>query len=149
MTETRSYYSVIDFINKLKTTFKIDGEFDFSILMEKSPIKRKYDWCCKVLAVILSTNRTIYYDELQENDLQYVIVKETARRKMGNRNNPWFVDGNSKAQNYKDNDYIEYSFRNASKKDLKFVEKLRTKFNITPPREFAGKALHFNDDELL
>ena len=63
--------------------------------MEKSPIKRKYDWCCKVLAVIIGNNHKIYYDELQENDLQYVIVKETAKRKMANRNNPWFVDGNS------------------------------------------------------
>ena len=65
---------------------------------------------------------------------------------MGNRNNPWLVDGNSKIQNYKDNDYIEYSSRNPSNKDLKFVEKMRTKFNITPPRDFAGKALHFNDE---
>jgi len=150
MSETQSYFSVLDFINELKSTFNIEGEFDFSILMEKSPIKRKYDWCCKVLAVIFgNNNQKIYYDELQEKDLQYVIVKETARRKMGNRNNPWFVDGNSKVQNYKDNDYIEYSFRNPSKKDLKFVELMRTKFGITPPREFVGKALHFGDDELL
>ena len=68
---------------------------------------------------------------------------------MGNRNNPWFVDGKSKVQNYKDNDYIEYSFRNPSNKDLKFVEKMRKKFNIIPLRIFTGKALHFNDDELL
>ena len=41
MTETRSYYSVLDFISELKSTFNIEGEFDFSILMEKSPIKRE------------------------------------------------------------------------------------------------------------
>ena len=69
MTETRSYFSVLDFINELKSTFEIDGEFDFSILMEKSPIKRKFDWCCKVLAVRIGNIRTVYYDELQENDL--------------------------------------------------------------------------------
>ena len=117
--------------------------------MEKYPIRRKYDWRCKVLAVIIGNNNTIYYDKIQENDLQYVIVIETARRKIGNSNNPWFVDGNSKVQNYKDNDYIEYSFRNPSNKDLKFVEKMRAKFGITPPLDFAGKALHFNDDDFI
>ena len=66
MTETESaqacsYHSMIEFINSLKLHFEIEGEFDFSILMEKSPIKRKYDWCCKVLAVILSTGKTICY----------------------------------------------------------------------------------------
>ena len=49
---------------------------------------------------------------------------------------------------YKDNDFIEYSFRNASKKDLAIVEKMRAKFNITAPHEFRGKSLHLNDDVL-
>ena len=144
-----SYYSMIEFISELKKAFDINSDFDFSILMEKSPIKRMYDWSCKVLAVILSNNRTIYYDELHANDLQYINVKETPRRKMGTRKNPWFVDGNSTIHTYKESDYIEYSFRNASPKDLKFVEKMRKKFNIVPPREYIGKALHFGDDKLL
>ena len=62
MTETRNYFSVIDFISELKTTCKIDGEFDISILMEKSPIMRKYDWCCKVLAVIFGNNNQKIYN---------------------------------------------------------------------------------------
>ena len=147
--QTCSYYSMIDFISELKTTFDINSDFDFSILMEKSPIKRMYDWSCKVLAVILGTGRTIYYDELQEKDLQYINVKETPRRKMGTRKNPWFVDGNSKINTFKGNDYIEYSFRNAGTKDLKFVEKMRKKYNIVAPRDYIGKALHFGDDKLF
>ena len=146
---TRSYYSMMEFIDELKNTFDIENEFDFSILVEKKPIKKKYTFCCKVLAVILGKVRTIYYDELCEKDLQYVDVKETGRRKMGTRNNPWFIDGNSKIQSYKGNEFIEYSFRNANQKDLKFVEKLRKKYNIVPPRDFAGKALHFDDDKLF
>jgi len=144
-----SYYSMMEFIDTLKCTFEIDSEFDFSILMEKSPIKKTYDWLCKVLAVILSNGKTIYFDELQEKDLQYINIKETPRRKMGTRKNPWFVDGNSKVQSYKGNDFIEYSFRNAGQKDLKFVEKMRKKFNIAPPRDYTGKALHFGDDKLF
>ena len=144
-----THHSMIDFIKTIQSTFKIVGEFDFSILMEKSPLKRTYDWCCKALAVIVSNGKTIYYVELQENDLQYINIKETPRRKMGNRNNPWFVDGNSKIQTFKDNDFIEYSFRNASNRDLKLVEKMRAKFDIQPPHEFTGKALRFNDDDFL
>ena len=146
---TRSYYSIMDFVNELKNTFEIDSEFEFSILVEKSPIKKQYTFCCKVLAVIIGKIRTVYYDELVAKDLQYVDVKETGRRKMGTRKNPWFIDGNSKIQTYKGNEFIEYSFRNASQKDLKFVEKLRNKFNIVPPRDYIGKALHFDDDKFL
>jgi len=145
---THSYYSMMEFINELKTKFEIDSEFDFSILVEKSPIKKQYTYCCKVLAVIIGNTRKVYYNEICANDLRYVDVKETGRRKMGTRNNPWFIDGNSKIQIHKGNEYIEYSFRNAGQKDLKFVEKLRGKFNIKPPRDFVGKALHFGNDEL-
>ena len=156
MTDTESaqacsYHSMIEFINSLKLHFEIEKEFDFSILVEKSPIKNKFTYCCKVLAVIFGPNsQKIYYDELQENDLQYVNVKETQRRKMGTRKTPWFIDGNSEIKKSdKGHEYIEYSFRNASHKDLKFVEKLRAKFGITPPRDFVGKALHFNDDKIF
>ena len=69
---------------------------------------------------------------------------------MGTRKNPWFIDDNSEIKKSdKGNEYIEYSFRNAGPKDLKFVEKMRKKFNIIPPRNFVGKALHFNDDKIF
>ena len=143
--ETCKHYNMLEFVDELKSTFEITEEFDFSILMVKLSIKRMYDWCCKVLAVILSNGRIIYYDDLRENDLQYINIKETPRRKMGLRKHPWFVDGNSKVCSYKGNDFIEYSFRNASSKDLKFIEKMRKKYNIEEPHEFSGKALHFGD----
>ena len=69
--------------------------------------------------------KTILYDELIENDLQYFKVKENARRKMGTRKHPFFIDGNSKVQEYKGNEFIDYSFRNSSRKDLQCVEKMR------------------------
>ena len=144
-----SFYTMLEFIDELKTKFEIDGEFDFSILVEKSPIKKPYTYCCKVLAIIISGRKTITYDQIVEKDLQYLEVRETIRRKVGTRNNPFFIDGHSKIQTYKDNDFIEYSFRNASKKDLAIVEKMRAKFNIAAPHEFRGKSLHLNDDVLF
>ena len=89
--------------------------------------------------------RTIPYDELVENDLQYVDVKENIRRKMGTCKHPVFIDGNSKVQIYKENEFIDYSFRNPSRKDLQCVEKMRKKFNIIEPREFIGKVQHLDD----
>jgi len=85
------------------------------------------------------------YDELIENDLQYVKVKENQRRKMGTRKHPFYIDGNSKVQEYKGNEFIDYSFRNPSKKDLQCVEKMRKKYNIIEPREFIGKVQHLDD----
>ena len=85
------------------------------------------------------------YDELGENDLQHVKVKENTRRKMGTRKHPFFIDGNSKVQEYKGNEFIDYSFRNPSRKDLQCVEKMRKKFNIVEPREFIAIAQHLDD----
>ena len=144
-----SFYSMLEFIDELKTKFEIANEFDFSILVEKSPIKKRYTYCCKVLAIITAGRKTITFDQIDEKDLQYLELKETIRRKLGTRNNPWYIDGDSKVQTYKDNDFIEYSFRNASKKDLAIVEKMRAKFNIAVPHEFRGKSLHLNDDVLF
>ena len=78
-----------------------------------------------------------------------ILTSRKFSKKNGHQKNPWFVDGNSKIHTYKGNDYIEYSFRNAGTKDLKFVEKMRQKFNIVPPRDYIGKALHFGVDKLL
>ena len=53
--ESRSYYSMIEFIDELKLKFDLDKDFDFSILVEKSPIKKQYNnYCCKVLGVIIA-----------------------------------------------------------------------------------------------
>ena len=49
-----SCYSMMDFVDELKTKFEIKDDFDFSILVEKTPIKRKYTYSCKVLAIMIS-----------------------------------------------------------------------------------------------
>ena len=106
--ESRSYYSLLEFIDELKLKFDLDKDFDFSILVEKSPIKKQYNnYCCKVLAVIIAGVKTIMYEELVEHDLQYVDVKENSRRKMGTRKHPFFIDGNGKVQEYKGNEFID------------------------------------------
>ena len=145
---SRSYYRMFDFVDQLKLIYEIEKDFDFSILVEKTPIKRKYTYSCKVLAIMILGLKTISYKEIVKNDLQYVEVRDTTRRKMGTRNTPFFIDGNSKVQLYKNN-YIEFNYRNASKKDLAIVAKMRAKFYIPEPRDFVGKTMHLTDDILL
>jgi hypothetical protein len=141
--------SPIDFVDQVKTILETKDEFNFSILVEMNPIKKRFTYVCKPLAIIVKLNdklQYIHYDKILEHQLNYIEIKENHLRKVGVRKTPFFIDGSSKVQNYKDNDYIEYSFRNPSKNDLKFVEKIREKFNITVPREFVGERLGFNDD---
>jgi hypothetical protein len=140
---------MLEFITVLAEKFDFDYDFDFSILVEKNPIKKTFTYLTKVLAVLLKsseTKRLIRYDELVENDLEFVEVKQTSRRVMGTRKNPFWINGNSKVQTYKDNEFIEYSFMNSSKKDLEFVAKIRAKYNIIEPHVYEGRKVALDDD---
>ena len=137
MGESKKTYNMIEFVHALRLNF-YDGSksarFRFALVVEKYPIKRNNDWCCKVLAIFFKIGRTIYYDQLQEKGLLYVNVTENDRRQMGIRKDPWFIVVNdSKIKSFRGNEFIDYSFNNASEKDLKFVEEMRTKYNIVPP----------------
>ena len=61
---SRSYYSMLDFVDQLKLIYEIEIDFDFSILVEKTPIKRKYTYSCKVLAIMILGWKTIRYNEI-------------------------------------------------------------------------------------
>ena len=145
--------SVKDYVDDLKQELKIKDQFNFSILVEQEPIKQTYNYFCKVLAVIIKTksgsSQTIHYDKIKELEYEFIEPKESARRKMGVRKLPFFIDGSSEIKTYKDHEFIEYNFRNPNKNDLKFIEKIRAKFNIEPPHIFKSEALHFDDDLLL
>jgi hypothetical protein len=148
---TRSIYSMMDFITELKDKFEIDGDFDFSILVEKNPIKKMYTYLTKVLAIVLKQGDKkwiIHHPQLVENDVELLEVKTSARRIMGTRKNPFWLCGNSKIQTYKDNQFIEYVFINPSKKDLDFVAKIRKKFNIVEPHIYETKKIVVDDSIL-
>jgi hypothetical protein len=148
--------SVIDFVAELRRisdNIQADEDFDFSILVEMNPIKNKYTYVCKVLSIIISlgcknTIEYIHFDKVQENDLNYIEIKDNHTRKVGVRKTPFFIDGVSHLQEFNGNNYIEYSLRNPKHSELKFIEKLREKYNIIAPRNFVGKNLTFTKDSL-
>jgi hypothetical protein len=148
---TRSIYSMLEFIDELKNKYEINSEFDFSILVEKNPLKKTYSYCTKILAIVLKigdVKKMIHHPEIVENDLELLEVKTTPRRIMGTRKNPFWINGNSKIQTYKENEFIEYAFMNPSKKDLELVTKIRKKFNIVEPRVFEGRKIIVEDSLL-
>jgi hypothetical protein len=144
--------NMLDFVDNLTTNFDIKDDFNFSILVEQKPTQKKYSHGCKVLSIILQTNSkriVIHYDQIQEFELTYIEIKDNRTRKVGVRNTPFFIDGNSKLQTFKGNEFIEYSFRNPTRTDLKFVEKVREKFNIPAPHEFTGAKLTFEENDFF
>src|SRR5215469_17871903 len=141
--------SVLEFVDELNTILEINQEFNFSILVEKNPIKKTYTYVCKVLGVVCKDKAgkvfQMMYDKLQDEMLNYIEVKENHTRKVGKRNSPFFIDGCSKLQEFKGNKFIEYCFRVCNNKDIKMVTKIREKFGVDAPKEFKGEALHFDD----
>jgi hypothetical protein len=150
-------HTVMDFVHQLQealvaSVMGFSEDFNFSVLVEQKPIQKKYSYVCKVLAIIIqnkSTRLCIHYDKIQEHKLTYLEIKENKIRKVGDRKTPFWVDGNSKLQSFKDNDFIDYSLRNPTWYDLKFGDKVREKYNVSAPRQFSGAKLTFNDDDFI
>jgi hypothetical protein len=150
-------YSPMDFVEQLKTIAETNNDFNFSILVEQKPIQKKFTYVCKVLAIILQSKvirsladrKVIHYDKIQEHGLTYIEIKENHTRKVEERYTPFFIDGNSKVQTFKGNEYIEYSLRNPTRTDLKYIEKVREKYNIPAPHTFVGDKLTFTEDDFI
>jgi hypothetical protein len=101
------------------------------------------------LGIICKHNNSIHqlnYNQIQEHLLNYVIIKDNHVRKVGVRNNPFWIDGCSKVLTFEGNEFVEYSFRNINNKDVKMIAKMREKYSIITPKEFIEEALHFDED---
>jgi hypothetical protein len=142
--------TMMDFVEKLKNVLKTDDNFNFSILVEASPIKKRFSYTSKIIAVIVKIDKLkfIHFDELQKYEWTYIEIKENNRRKVGKRSTPFFIDGNTTIQTFKECDFVQYSFRNPNKKDLIAIDRIRDKYDITPPKEFVGEVLHFDEEEI-
>jgi hypothetical protein len=150
----KTTHTMRDLVDEIRVLFDIDEktEFNFSLLVEKNPIEHKYGYYCKLLAITVKigeTKKTIFIDKLNENNIKNVSVKETYQRKMKSKSTPFFIDGNSTVKQYKNNGYIEYSFREPNRILFRLIAKLREKFNVPEPRIFKGKALELEFDDLI
>jgi hypothetical protein len=145
-------YSPLELIDVLKDILENKEEFNFSILVEMQPIKKKFTYVCKILSIITKSGsnkaQIINYDKILEHELNYIEIKENHTRKIGNRKTPFWIDGSSVIQEFKGNQFIDYSLRNPTKIELRRVDKLRIKYQISAPRIFVGQKLTFDDESL-
>ena len=145
---TSSSFKLLDYIKELKTNFDINYEFNFSILIEQSPIERKYTYVGKVLGIIVrsldgKSRQVLNYDELVDCDMKYVEVKKLRNQKIGIET-PTFIDGCSVIKNFKGHDFLEFNFRFANKKqDAEAIKKIRETYKIPVPYKFKSTPLHF------
>ena len=118
---------LLELVEEIRTTYKIENEFNFSILIEQNPIDRKYSYVCKVLAIIIkeivkgSKPRTIHFDEIVKHGYNYVEVKKKRNQKIGMKT-PSFVDGSSIIKKFEGHDYVEFNLRFPNKRDLVSID---------------------------
>jgi hypothetical protein len=139
----------MELVDELTSIHDISDEFNFSILVEMNPIKKTYTYICKIIGIIMKAGTKTFqmnYNNVREHMLNYIEVKENLKRKIGIRKQPFWIDGCSKVQTFKNNNFIEYCFRNPDSRDIKMIARIREKFNIDEPREFKGEKLHFDEN---
>ena len=119
------------------------AECEFSLLCERFPINTSLsNYLAKVLYISLKSPNDsirIYPDKIKEYDIEYVILNSNSRRRISCRMKEFWVCGNNQLQSYKENDFYNYSLEIANNKTRDTIEKLRSKYQISPPEIFIGK----------
>ena len=151
-------HKLIDLMEDLRQVCGVEGDFNFSILVEQNPIKKTFHYVAKVLAIVIRPTDDpvnglrhasekdrklifIHYDEIQKHSLNYVEFKETLFRKIPNKNNPFFISGNSALRDYQDNKFIEYELIAPDRKETKMIAMIRDKYDIEKPHVFKSEKL--------
>ena len=137
---------VYEYINSLLSVMNNNDfhECDFSILCEKYPIMTSNNsFRARVLYVSL-TNRSnntmkFYPDKLTELGLDYVTITTNLRRRLTMKAQEFFINGNTEPQEYKGNNYYNYSLEKTSMITRNKIKELREKYNIQEPELFIGK----------
>lgn len=134
---------VYDFVNSLISTLPEFNNCDFSILCDKYPIQsNKNTFRARVLYIILSSNNKtykLYPDKIAELGLEYITITTNLRRKLSMNFQEFFINGNTIPQEYKGNNYYNYSIERVNIPTKNKIIQLRQKYNITEPSIFIGK----------
>lgn len=139
------HYKVFDYINNVISLLDNPEDFskcDFSILCDKYPIQtNRNNYLAKVLYISLKSEngiKRLYPNKIKEYEIEYVILNSNSRRRLSDKMNEFFVNGNNEIQTYKENDFYNYSIELASKKTKELILQLREKYNLTAPSMFVG-----------
>ena len=143
---------VYEYINSLLSMLNNNNDnkvYDFSILCEKYPIMvSKGSFRARVLYVTLAprltlreqaNNERFYPNKLTEIGLEYITVTSNVRRRITMNTQEFWINGNTERQEYKGNEYYNYSIERTNNETKKMVQQLREKYNIPVPEIFIGK----------
>ena len=138
---------VYDYINTLISVLPDPEKYrncDFSILCEKFPLMMNTNsFRAKVLYISLKNNisetMTIYPDKITEIGLENITITTNLRRRLSMKTQEFFINGNTEPQEYKGNDYYNYSLERTSMSTRNKIKELRQKYNVPEPELFVGK----------
>ena len=139
-------FKVYDYINNIISLADKPEDFkecNFAILCDKYPIQlSRNNYLAKVIYISLKTDKTtwrIYPDKIKEYEIEHVILSTNSRRRLNYKMNEFFVNGNNETQQYKENDFFNYSIELASSKTKELISQLREKYELTSPSLFIGQ----------
>ena len=138
---------VYDYINTLISVLPEPEKYrncDFSILCEKFPLMMNTNsFRAKVLYISLKNtiNETmkIYPDKIIEIGLENITITTNLRRRLSMKTQEFFINCNTEPQEYKGNDYYNYSLERTSMSTRNKIKELRQKYNVPEPELFVGK----------
>lgn len=137
---------VYDYINNLVSLSDFPEYFakcKFAILCDKYPIQSGFkSYVAKVLYISIKNDKStwrIYPDKIKEYGIEHIKLTSHSRRKLSYKMNEFFVNGNNDVQEYKENNFYNYSIELIDNKTKELVEKLREKYNLETPELFIGE----------
>ena len=140
------HYKVFDYVNNVISLLENPEDYDkcdFSILCDKYPIQNtRNKYLAKVLYISLKSEKGVkrlYPDKIQKYNIEYIILSTNSRRRLNDKMNEFFINGNNELQQYKENDFYNYSIELTSKKTKELIEQLREKYKLTTPSVFVGQ----------
>ena len=137
---------VYDYVNNLISLADKPEDFDkckFAILCDKYPIQSGiHSYIGKVIYISIKNDKTtwrVYPDKIKEYGIEYITLTTNARRRLSYKMNEFFVNGNNQLQEYKENNFYNYSIELIDKHTKELIDELRKKYTLDTPELFVGE----------
>ena len=137
---------VLDYINNVISLADSPEDFDkcnFALLCDKYPIQiRRNKYLAKVIYISLQSDKytwRIYPDKIKEYNIEHVVLTTNSRRRLHEKMNEFFVNGDNNKQEYNENTFYNYSIEFVSKQTKTLITQLREKYNLITPTIFQGQ----------
>ena len=139
------HYKVFDYVNNVISLADSPEDFEkcnFAILCERYPIQvNRNNYLAKVIYISIKSDKMIwrlYPDMIKKYNIEYITLSTNSRRRLSDKMNEFFVNGNNQELTYEEYCYYNYYIEKTSKQTKELITKLREKYNIEAPELFIG-----------